>query len=59
MPLLVDKGGPKFHESSGEAKPGMNTQKGPEHATMRGTAQMPMAVLASNLGNQLGRVRRG
>lgn len=52
--LLVDKGGPKFHESSGDAKPGMNTQKGPERATMRGTAQT-MAVLTSNLGNQLGR----
>ena len=52
--LLVDKGGPRFHVSTGEAKPGMNTQKGPERATMTGTAQT-MALLASNLGNQLGR----
>jgi uncharacterized protein (TIGR03435 family) len=52
--LLLDKGGPKFHEGSADSKPGMNTQKGPERATMTGTAQT-MAVLASNLGNQLGR----
>jgi uncharacterized protein (TIGR03435 family) len=52
--LLPEKGGPKFLASSGDAKPGMNTQKGPEHATMTGTAQT-MAVLATNLGNQLGR----
>lgn len=51
--LLVDKGGPKFHASSGDARPGMNTQKGPERATMKGTAQT-MEVLAGNLGNQLG-----
>ena len=52
--LLLDKGGPRFHVSTGEAKPGMNTQKGPQRATMKGTAQT-MALLASNLGNQLGR----
>jgi uncharacterized protein (TIGR03435 family) len=52
--LLVEKGGPKFHEGLADSKAGMNTQKGPERATMRGTAQT-MEVLASNLGNQLGR----
>jgi uncharacterized protein (TIGR03435 family) len=52
--LLLDKGGPKFPASSGDSNPGMNTQKGPERATMTGTAQT-MSVLASNLGNQLGR----
>lgn len=52
--LVVDKGGPKFKASSGEGKPGMNTRKGSEKATMTGTAET-MAVLASNLGNQLGR----
>ena len=52
--LLVDKGGPKFKAASSDERPGMNTRKGPEKATMTGTAQS-MAVLASNLGNQLGR----
>lgn len=52
--LLVDKGGPKFKASSGDLKPGMNTNKGPDKAKMTGTAET-MAVLASNLGNQLGR----
>jgi uncharacterized protein (TIGR03435 family) len=52
--LLPDKGGPKFHAGSADSKPGMNTQKGPERVTMTGTAQT-MEVLASNLGNQLGR----
>ena len=53
--LLVDKGGPKFHPgSAADPKAGMNTAKGPERVTMKGTAQT-MEVLASNLGNQLGR----
>lgn len=52
--LLLDKGGPRFHRGSADSKAGMNTQKGPERATMKGTAQT-MALLASNLGNQLGR----
>jgi uncharacterized protein (TIGR03435 family) len=51
--LLLDKGGPKFQPGTAE-HPGMNTQKGPERVTMTGTAQT-MAVLTSNLGNQLGR----
>jgi uncharacterized protein (TIGR03435 family) len=51
--LLLDKGGPKFHANSGDARPGMNTQKGPQRATMIGTAQT-MTLLASNIGNQLG-----
>jgi uncharacterized protein (TIGR03435 family) len=51
--LLVDKGGPKFHASTGE-QANMDTQKGPERVAMKGTAQT-MAVLTSNLGNQLGR----
>lgn len=52
--LLVDKGGPKFRASSGDLKPSMNTRKGAEKAQMTGTAET-MAVLAGNLGNQLGR----
>lgn len=52
--LMLDKGGPKFREGTVDSKAGMNTQKGPERVTMKGTAQT-MEVLAGNLGNQLGR----
>jgi uncharacterized protein (TIGR03435 family) len=52
--LLLDKSGPKFTASLVDEKSGMNTRKGPDKATMTGTAE-PMKDLASNLGNQLGR----
>lgn len=52
--LYVDKGGPKFKENPGPATNDMNTRKGPGKAKMTGTAAS-MAILASNLGNQLGR----
>jgi uncharacterized protein (TIGR03435 family) len=52
--LYVDKGGPKFKESAGPRTDGMNTSKSPHEVRMKGTAAS-MAILASNLGNQLGR----
>ncbi len=51
--LLVDKNGPKLHPvPAGE--PGINTQRGLGRVHMQGTAE-PISILASNLGNQLGR----
>jgi uncharacterized protein (TIGR03435 family) len=52
--MVVDKGGPKFKKSAGPLTDSMNTNKGPGKARMTGTAAS-MAILASNLGNQLGR----
>jgi uncharacterized protein (TIGR03435 family) len=52
--LYVDKSGPKFKANSGPLKDDMNTSKAPGRARMTGTAAS-MAILASNLGNQLGR----
>jgi uncharacterized protein (TIGR03435 family) len=52
--LTVDHNGPKFGRSTSEAQPGMNTSKRPGRAKMIGVRQ-PMSLLASNLGNQLGR----
>jgi uncharacterized protein (TIGR03435 family) len=52
--LVLDKNGRKFKEGSDGEKPGINTRKGPGEAQMRGTNQ-PISILASNLGNQLGR----
>jgi uncharacterized protein (TIGR03435 family) len=53
--LVVDKNGPKFKESAEVQEPGINTQKGPGRAQMKGTRE-PISILASNLGNQLGRI---
>jgi uncharacterized protein (TIGR03435 family) len=52
--LYTDKGGPKFKENPGPRTDNMNTSKSPGHARMTGTAAS-MSILASNLGNQLGR----
>ena len=52
--LVLDKNGPKFKEGSDGEKPGINTRKGPGEAQMKGTRE-PISILASNLGNQLGR----
>jgi uncharacterized protein (TIGR03435 family) len=53
--LLLDKNGPKFKENSGAQEPGINTQKGSGKGRMQGTRE-PVSILASNLGNQLGRL---
>lgn len=53
--LMLDKNGPKFKESSGTEKAGINTRKGASRAEMKGTGE-PIAILAGNLGNQLGRI---
>jgi uncharacterized protein (TIGR03435 family) len=53
--LVVAKDGPRFKESTGSQEPGINTSKGPGGARMKGTNE-PLAILASNLGNQLGRI---
>jgi len=52
--LIPDKGGARLQEGDAKQKPGINTRKGPGAARMVGTAE-PIAILASNLGNQLGR----
>ena len=52
--LTIDHNGPKFGPSASTAQPGMNTSKRPGRAKMIGVRQ-PMSLLASNLGNQLGR----
>ena len=52
--LTIDHNGPKFGPSTSTAQPGMNTSKRPGRAKMIGVRQ-PMSLLASNLGNQLGR----
>jgi uncharacterized protein (TIGR03435 family) len=53
--LVLDKNGPKFKESAEVQEPGINTKKGPGGAQMKGTRE-PISILASNLGNQLGRI---
>jgi len=53
--LVVIKGRPKLKESSGTREPGINTQKGAGKAQMNGVGE-PISILASNLGNQLGRI---
>jgi uncharacterized protein (TIGR03435 family) len=53
--LVLDKNGPKFRESAEVREPGINTKKGPGSAQMKGTRE-PISILASNLGNQLGRI---
>jgi uncharacterized protein (TIGR03435 family) len=53
--LTIDKGGPKFQQSSGTERPGVNTSKRAGRGQMKGTRE-PMSILASNLGNQLGAI---
>lgn len=53
--LVLDKHGPKFKKSVELQEPGVNTQRGLGGARMRGTHE-PVSTLASNLGNQLGRI---
>ncbi len=53
--LTIDKNGPKFQESSGAEQPGINTSKAAGKGRMKGTLE-PISILASNLGNQLGRI---
>jgi uncharacterized protein (TIGR03435 family) len=52
--LLVGKDGPKFQPYAGAPEHGMNTGKIPGKVNMRGS-DVPMAELATNLGNQLQR----
>jgi uncharacterized protein (TIGR03435 family) len=52
--LVVAKEGSKLKENSGTVEPGINTRKAPHAARMQGTRE-PTSILASNLGNQLGR----
>lgn len=49
--LVLDKNGPKFKESSAAQEPGINMRRG----RIKGTRE-PISILASNLGNQLGRI---
>ena len=51
--LVPAKDGPKFHAGDAAQEPGINTSKAAGHARMKGT-NAPLALLASNLGNQLG-----
>jgi uncharacterized protein (TIGR03435 family) len=53
--LVVAADGPKFQASTAAGEPGINTRKGPGAARMLGTRE-PISILASNLGNQLGRI---
>lgn len=52
--LLPDKNGPKLKPGSAAGEAGINTAKGLARVHMQGTAE-PISILASNLGNQLGR----
>ncbi len=53
--LTVDKSGPKFKENAGASGPSMNTHRGPSGGKITGI-KVPIALLATNLGNQLGRI---
>ncbi len=53
--LTADKAGAKLHEGGQGGTPGINTRKEPGRVHMVGTSE-PLAILASNLGNQLGRI---
>lgn len=55
--LLPGKNGSRLALANSASVPGINTSKGAGAAKMRGTGQ-PVAVLASNLANQLGRYVR-
>jgi uncharacterized protein (TIGR03435 family) len=52
--LTVDKGGPRIRAADGDQRPSIMTNKGSGKGRMKGTRK-PIAILASNLGNQLGR----
>jgi len=52
--LVLSKGGPKVQPYGGSPNHGMNTSRAPDRTQMRGT-DVPMADLATNLSNQLGR----
>ncbi|MEO8370836.1 MAG: TIGR03435 family protein [Candidatus Solibacter sp.] len=51
--LVPSKEGPKFQTGDATQEAGINTSKSAGHARMKGT-NAPLALLASNLGNQLG-----
>jgi len=53
--LVVAKDGPKFQESAPAREPSINTRKEPNRVLMKGGNE-PISILASNLGNQLGRI---
>ncbi len=54
--LVVARNGPKLTEDSDAAKAsGINTSKGSHQGRMIGTKE-PLSILASNVGNQLGRI---
>lgn len=53
--LSVDKGGVRFAAAAPAESIGMNTRKGPGTAKLTAT-KIPLSLLATNLGNQLGRV---
>jgi len=53
--LIPTKNGPKLQASQEGEDPGINTQKNPGIVHMKGTRE-PISILASNLGNQLGRI---
>jgi uncharacterized protein (TIGR03435 family) len=54
--LVVAKNGPIFKEDSDPQKEsGINTSKGAHQGRMIGTKE-PLSILASNVGNQLGRI---
>ncbi|MEP6717342.1 MAG: TIGR03435 family protein [Terriglobia bacterium] len=53
--LTVDKSGLRMKENLEGKDPSMNTQKNSGRVRMKGVG-VPMAMLASNLGNQVGRI---
>jgi uncharacterized protein (TIGR03435 family) len=53
--LVSGKDGPKLVPAAGEERPGIDTHKDAGGKQMKGTHES-IAVLASNLGNQLGRI---
>jgi uncharacterized protein (TIGR03435 family) len=53
--LIPARNGPKLQECHESEDPGVNTRKTPEIIHMKGTRE-PVSILASNLGNQLGRI---
>jgi len=53
--LVLDQSGTKMTQNHEGKDPGMNTQKNSGRVRMKGIG-VPMDILASNLGNQLGRI---
>jgi len=53
--LAIGKGGSRLKRNTSGQRPSMNTSRLTDRARMIGTG-VPMAELASNLGNQLGRI---